>query len=129
MNFDETLENVKKTWEPEQHNEDCNRAVTEWIVRAGQFIDAHPKFCRKCLGVGYISYIENLAPHGAGYWPCEMQEPCEECECKGICPICGEETVDEDGVRSCKCESPGIDWISECLCWMSELEDYDEGVC
>lgn len=129
MNFDEVLEKVKETWEPDAHNKDCNRAITEWIVRAGQFIEAHPKFCRKCLGAGVHEYQENRAPHGSGhYWPETMREPCEECECKGICPICGEETVDEDGNRSCKCESFGIDLVPECLCWMSELEDYDEGV-
>lgn len=120
MTFDEVLQKVKETWEPEAHNEDCNRAITEWIVRAEKFIETWPKFCRKCLGAGTISYIENLAPHGAGYWPCEMQDACEECEGKGLCPLCGEETVDDDGVRSCSHTGEGIDWVPECPCWMSE---------
>ena len=120
MNFDEALEKVKTTWEPEQHNEDCNRAITEWIVRAGQFIEAHPKFCRECLGAGYLEYQENLAPHGMGPWFCTVKDACEECEGKGLCPVCGEETVDDDGKRSCNHTGEGIDWAPECLCWMSE---------
>lgn len=129
MNFDEALEKVKETWEPDAHNKDCNRAVTEWIVRAGQFIEAHPKFCRKCLGVGYVEYQENLAPHGEGPWFCTTADPCEECEMKGLCPLCGEETVDEDGERSCGHAGEGIDWVPECLCWMSEWEDRNGVLC
>ena len=121
--FERIIKSYEK-FDPSTHNTDCARNIVEWLETAEKFKTEYPKFCQECLGWGHFEYEENQAPLGSGLrWMEQGAEPCEHCECKGLCPVCAEETVDDDGKRSCKCTDVGLDTAPECLCWMSDWED------
>ncbi len=47
--------------------------------------------CPKCGGTGFVSHIENAAPHGSGeMWGMDVSEPCECWTSDNAhCPHCG----------------------------------------
>ena len=44
--------------------------------------------CLTCNGTGVISFTENGAPYGAGYWPMDVSDICPDCLDSGFCPGC-----------------------------------------
>jgi hypothetical protein len=55
-----------------------------------------PYECRTCFGTGVITYTENMAPDGEGYWPMTIHDYCPVCLQRGLCPICGQATINDD---------------------------------
>lgn len=48
-------------------------------------------YCQRCNGTGWQEFIENGAPHGCGFWPMPMWEPCTcwTSVSDPHCPQCG----------------------------------------
>jgi hypothetical protein len=55
-----------------------------------------PYECRTCFGTGIIAYTENMAPDGEGYWPMTIYVDCPACLQRGLCPKCGQQTINDD---------------------------------
>lgn len=66
---------------PTCHNFDIALRQKEWDKK-------YPNGCHACGGSGVESWTENGAPHGAGYWPMDMQDVCSSCVARGCCPLC-----------------------------------------
>lgn len=71
----------------QKHSAACTADWERYEQELAAFEARYPGYCRTCGGTGELRYIENGAPHGAGYWPMLMIELCEDC--MGRCPRCG----------------------------------------
>lgn len=92
-------------------------------------------YCQKCGGAGIVTWVENGAPHGEGFWPMDMSEPCEACLGFGKCPRCGHEHGEESAFveNDEPCErcgwtsrDGGLPEPSECYCWAAADKPLDE---
>ena len=100
----------------------CRQRVEQW----NKAVNEYPNACPKCCGTGFISFTENGAPHGAGYWPMEMQEACE-CIESDRCPRCGGELVwKDDDYEIGYCSSCNIQIADEA---MDPVIPYDKPYC
>ena len=71
----------------------------------------YPRYCRQCGATGAISFTENGAPHGAGYWPMPMVDVCPSCVENGRCPLCGEDLPEEQIDTGKQLSCPACGWI------------------
>jgi hypothetical protein len=55
-----------------------------------------PNECGLCDGTGIIHWQENMAPDGEGYWPMAFYDYCPDCLALGLCPLCGQKTINDD---------------------------------
>ena len=65
--------------------------------------------CKMCDGTGAITSTINGAPHGAGYWPMDYEEPCPACVEKGLCPRCETRMKEVDDLGTYRCPKCGWD--------------------
>lgn len=82
----------------------CEEAVKE-LEREEKRLARFPNSCPTCRGTGgHVSWFDP-SPSGVslGYGLMMDFEPCADCVEKGICPLCGEESLDEDGGHCLKC--------------------------
>lgn len=91
-----------------RYHDTCLNAVTDYNRAAAQY----PNACDECLGAGEISYTENGAPHGEGFWPMEMIEPCE-CIENNKCPRCSAELEWGIDQISATCAACGLQYSDE----------------
>ena len=108
------------------HYDDCAHAL--W--RAWK--TTHPHSCDRCQATGYLESTENGAPHGAGYWPMPVSDPCPNCLEQGKCPRCAAELPACDDPDEEHCLVCGWNVTSDpapangpCLClarWHTRLE-------
>jgi hypothetical protein len=91
------------------HTESCYNNIVITEKARADFRAKWPKSCLKCQATGWISWTENGAPFGEGYWPMPMTDICPDCIEKGICPRCGfTGSLNEEGTECCDCG-----WTSE----------------
>jgi hypothetical protein len=65
----------------------------------------HPKFCRHCGGHGGFYSSFDPSPAGVSLAPGSMTDydACSECVEKGICPVCGHTTLNDEGASCASC--------------------------
>lgn len=81
----------------------CDETIEKAEKARREWAEKWPNHCKTCEGHGEFHFTENGAPHGAGYWPMDMSEPCDDCTGKGICPRCGAvDAIDEEGYGPCE---------------------------
>lgn len=73
---------------PNDHSPECNADRANVLRRFRSWVERNPYYCRLCHATGITNWIENLAPHGAGFWGMEMSESCR-CTENAVCPRCG----------------------------------------
>lgn len=119
---------VKPRLRVQTHTLDCWRRERTWQIDQKAFEEKWPNHCPHCGGGGVVYYTENGAPHGAGFWPMEMTDPCPFC--MGQCPLCGT-VFPEDDEEMDRCVVCGWEWEKdnetapgefECDCWMEEYQ-------
>lgn len=71
------------------HTDDCRAAAAKAAARAA-YTALHPRFCRTCNGTGSIHYAATRDDPGC-------DDPCSVCVEQGVCPVCGEQALDDDG--------------------------------
>lgn len=116
------------------HTEDCNRRKAKYEADLAAFEQAHPNYCRVCGGRGGFAYNYDPSPAGVSLSPGYMTEvePCSECVERGVCPLCTQHTLDEDGEKCSNCEwkwdDPNVPSKPEfeCYCWEYEAYEYDD---
>jgi hypothetical protein len=65
--------------------------------------------CKTCNGTGGITSTINGAPHGAGYWSMDYEEPCPDCVEKEICPKCDSKMIYDEDTATDRCQVCGYD--------------------
>jgi hypothetical protein len=78
-----------------KHTDKCKQQQRKEQWARDTFTELYPNHCPICNGWGVHSYIENLAPHGEGFWGCQMSEPCG-CTEQGLCGRCRMPGLDKD---------------------------------
>lgn len=86
-----------------KYNEFCRKRVNEWNTAIAKY----PNACENCCGGGVLEFTENGAPHGEGYWPMQMQEPCS-CIEDEKCPQC-QSKLNWTNEETAKCPSCNLD--------------------
>lgn len=89
------------------------------------FWSTYPHACPTCRGWGMISGTYDPSPSGVGLSSGSItdSDPCSVCVEEGICPLCGEQALDEEGNSCLACS-----WIcgvtegapqkyDACACW------------
>lgn len=90
--------------------ETFDERMAQYAVELAAFAAQHPHYCRACGGTGVVRSTENGAPHGAGYWPMEMEEFCPACVEEGRCPLCGAEIPEESYTMPNTPRCPACGW-------------------
>ena len=74
-----------------KHTEKCLAIQAEMKRKHDEYVALYPNYCRKCGGVGEVTWQENQSPLGSGMvWLETIADWCESCLCTGKCPRCGE---------------------------------------
>jgi len=99
------------------HTEECIRKYGAAEQRREDYRRRYPDYCKACGGSGVVSWTENGAPYGAGFWAMEMSDCCDHCSGQGKCPGCGQPVFSEqdlenmDGSGKLYCEQCG--WVDD----------------
>ena len=120
-----------------RHSAECEQAFGAAENARTQYVKQYPNYCRKCNGVGYVTWSENHGPFGM-VW---LEEMADACDCTGslCCPGCKqpafslEDVENLDGSGKVYCYNCG--WIddeqhimpAEHICW-GMCEDREEQV-
>ena len=80
----------------------CINTTKEIIQDIKDFEKKYPKYCKKCGGQGFTT-------DPGTQWEPPYSEQCDYCTIKGICPLCGQESIDEGCENCTNCE---WDWDS-----------------
>ncbi len=117
------------------HTQFCNDRQAKYKAAIAEYELAHPNYCRKCGGVGgfYTSY--DPSPPGVSLSPGYMldYDPCSECVEQGKCPVCGQETLNDDGDKCSSCgwnceddQKTAAPVEPDCECWYYEIDAAEE---
>lgn len=106
-----------------EHTEQCLKEFAKYKIRYDAWIAEWPNYCRECNGAGEHHWIENGAPHGAGFWSMPMSEFCENCVGVGKCSHCGAPDMIDTETGDGPCSACGWNYDDEC-----PLE-YPDGPC
>ncbi len=79
-----------------QHTAECRAQAARALEAIRVWEEKYPGYCRTCGGAGTISWTENGAPHGAGFWAMPMTEGCDACLVQNRCPRCGFQMLPKD---------------------------------
>lgn len=111
------------------HTEACNKRQAEYQERLAKYEQEHPHYCRNCQGMGGFLSQYDPSPPGVSLSPGYMTDfdPCDDCVNNGKCPVCGQQTVNEDGDHCSECgwdcgenELYAAPQQPECDCWYYE---------
>lgn len=117
-----------------EHTESCKKFKASYDANKAEYEAKWSHYCKTCGGWGYSSYNYDPSPHGVSLGSGTMTdtEVCSTCVEQGICPRCGELSLDEEGNKCLVCEweynvpgNEGLDPEPECDCydrWMEEHE-------
>lgn len=81
-----------------EYVEACIKNVTAW----NEAVEKYPNVCENCGGAGFVTWEENGAPHGEGYWPMPVSDICG-CVDEGKCPRCAS-PLEEDEPKCSQCD-------------------------
>jgi hypothetical protein len=88
------------------HTQKCKDDDAKRDAQRAAWFEQWPGACEKCDGAGVHYSIENGAPHGAGFWAMDCEDPCV-CTEQLKCARCGQEdALNEDGEGPC----PACGW-------------------
>lgn len=109
------------------HTQACDEAFAKAHDLRKEFEEKHPNFCRICGGQGVFYESYDPSPAGVSLGSGSMTDVylCEECVEQNKCPLCGQETLNEDGTKCSSCEyeldkSPTLPVLPECYCWKGD---------
>jgi len=112
------------------HTQACDEAFAKAHDLREEFEKKHPNFCRNCGGAGVFYESYDPSPAGVSLGSGSMIDVylCEECIEQNKCPLCGQETLSEDGTKCSSCEyefekSPTFPELPECHCQSSVYSD------
>lgn len=88
-----------------------SKILEQYQQELAAFEAKYPKYCRQCGATGVISYTENGAPHGEGFWPMPMTDVCPACVEDGRCPLCGEDLPEEQYDTGEDFRCPACGWV------------------
>lgn len=78
-----------------QHSASCLAQQAEMKRLHDEYVAKWPNYCRKCGGVGEVTWQENQAPLGSGMvWLEELSDSCPSCLMNGVCPRCRKQIPD-----------------------------------
>jgi hypothetical protein len=119
-----------------EHTESCKKFRAAYDVKKAAYELQWSHYCKSCGGWGYSSYNFDPSPHGVSLGSGFMTETevCSTCVEQGICPRCGELSLDEEGNKCLVCGweynvpgNEGLDPEPECECdYIWEEKRYQE---
>ena len=99
------------------HSDECMQNYGRSLQKREDYNKRYPDHCKACEGHGIVTWTENGAPMGAGFWPMEMRDCCDHCTGNGKCPGCMQPVFSEkdlenmDGSGKVYCENCG--WVDD----------------
>ena len=112
-----------------------NRCITETSLRSGlrdAWINHWPKFCTQCEGKGTCEWDEDpsCGVGSLGSGTMHFTESCAFCADMRKCPRCGERSLPDFSIGTCRLCSWNFDdelpSLWECYCWEDEMKHFEE---
>lgn len=109
-----------------QHTVGCLEREKLALAAREEYTGKWPNFCKKCRGWGGFASTYDPSPAGVSLSPGFMYDfdVCPACVEEGICPRCGEQSLDEEGNVCSSCgwtsDDEGLPPMHECFCWEAE---------